>query len=75
MSPINTYQVCRIKEIIYGRDGDNQPRSLKVDLIKGGKNKVFTRSIRRFSLLELDDLKTTDTKPPGDNANQVKQIQ
>ena len=60
MAPVNTYQVCKVKEIIHGRDADNQPRSLKVELLKGGKPKIFTRNLRRFALLEVDDLKTDE---------------
>ena len=73
MCPVNTYIICKVKEVIQGRDGDNEPRSLKVELIKGGKSKIFTRSIRRFSLLELDDLKTNVKGTPGDTSNQVTQ--
>ena len=72
MCPVNTYQVCKIKEIISGRHKeDNEPRSLKVELIKGGKSKIFTRSIRRFALLELDDLKTPDNETPGETITRL----
>ena len=57
MSPINKFQICRVKQVILGRDGDNEARSLKVQMVKGGKIKEFTRNVRRFSLLELEDLK------------------
>ena len=53
MSPINIYQICKVTEVIRGRDGDGQIRSFKVKMIKGGKIKELTRNIRRFSLLEL----------------------
>ena len=55
MSPLNVYQICKVEEVILGRNGDGQIRSLKVKMIKGGKFKTFTRDIRRFSLLELDN--------------------
>ena len=55
MSPLNVYQICKVEEVILGRNGDGQIRSLKVKMIKGGKIKTFTRDIRRFSLLELDN--------------------
>ena len=61
MAPINQYQICRVKQVIFGRDGDNEARSLKVDMIKGGKPKEFTRNVRRFSLLEIEDLKGVPT--------------
>ena len=35
ISPINVYQICRVIETIKGRDGDQQIRSLKVQMIKG----------------------------------------
>ena len=62
MSPINSYQICQVIGITLGRDGDNQQRSLTVKLLKGNKRKdtVFTRNIRRFSLLEIDDLITNE---------------
>ena len=65
MSPINVYQICRVLQVIQGRDGDQQIRSLKVKMIKGGKFKEFTRNVRRFSLLELDE-----TKPPTKDSNE-----
>ena len=55
MSPLNVYQICKVEEVILGRNGDGQIRSLKVKMIKGGKIKTFTRDIRRFSVLELDN--------------------
>ena len=57
MSPINSYNICKVLEVIKGRNGDNEARSLKVKLIKGGKEKIFTRNIRRFALLELEGMK------------------
>ena len=57
MSPINTYNICQVLDIIHGRNGDKEIRSLKVKLIHGGKEKIFTRNVRRFSLLELDGIK------------------
>ena len=55
MSPLNVYQICKVEEVILGRNGDGQIRSLKVKMIKGGKIKTFTRDIRRFSVLELNN--------------------
>ena len=60
MNPINVYQICRVLQILKGRNGDGQIRSLRVKMIQGGKPKEFTRNIRRFSLLELNG----DNEPP-----------
>ena len=57
MSPINQYQICNVLDVIKGRNGDDDVKSLKVKMIKGGTFKEFTRNIRRFSLLELNLLK------------------
>ena len=37
MSPINVYQICKVIEVIKGRNGDQQTRSLKVQMLKGAK--------------------------------------
>ena len=62
MSPINVYQICKVTEVIKGRNGDQQTRSLKVQMVKGGKIKEFTRNVRRFCRLEQET-----TKPPAIN--------
>ena len=54
MSQINKFQICKVLEVLKGRNGDDEIRSLKVQMIKGGSIKEFTRNIRRFRLLELD---------------------
>lgn len=63
MTPINSYVVCKIKETLLGRDGT--VRSLKVNIVFGGKSKEFTRDIQRFSLFEIDDLKIGSVKSPN----------
>ena len=45
MSPVTSYQICKVKQIIYGRYVDNEPLSLKANLIKGGKGKISNRPI------------------------------
>ena len=62
-TPINSYIVCKDKETILGRDGTI--RSLKVEIVFGGQPKVLTRDVRRFSLLEIDDLKIAPVKNNG----------
>ena len=37
LSPINVYQIGKVVKVIKGRDGDNEIRSLQVNIIKGGK--------------------------------------
>ena len=59
-TPINSYIVCKVRETLLGRDG--AVRSLKVDVVFGGQPKELTRDIRRFSLLEIDDLKIGSVK-------------
>ena len=51
MSPINKFQICKVLDVLKGRNGDDVIRSLKVQMVKGGSIKEFTRNIRRFSLL------------------------
>ena len=60
MSPINVYEICKVIGVIKGRNRDQQIRSLKVQMVKGGKIKEFTRNVRRFCLLELET-----TNPPA----------
>ena len=60
MSPINQYQICQVLNVIKGRNGDEDVRSLKVKMIKGGTFKEFTRNIIRFSFLELDLVKDNE---------------
>ena len=60
MTHINSYIICQVKETLCSRDGT--VRSLKVNIVFGGKQKEFTRDIRRFSLLEIDDLKIVSVK-------------
>ena len=62
MCPINVYQICRVIDVIKGRNGDQQTRSLKVQMLKGGKIKEFTRNVRRFCKLDLGT-----TYPPAIN--------
>ena len=54
MCPINKLQVCIVLEVLKGRNGDDEIRYLKVQMIKGGSIKEFTRNIKRFCLLELN---------------------
>ena len=60
MGPINQYQISKALETIRCRKEDDDVRSLKVKMIKGGTFKEFTRNIRRFSLLELDLVKDNE---------------
>ena len=66
MSPIYIYQVGQVVKVVKGRDGDGEIRSLQVILIKGSKMKKIARNVRRFSLLDLDDVKlpTNDSNEP-----------
>ena len=57
---MNSYIICQVKETILGRDGTI--RSLKVEIVFGGQPKVLTRDVRRFSSLEIDDLKIAPVK-------------
>ena len=35
MSPINKFQICKVLEVLKGRNGDDEIRSLKVQMING----------------------------------------
>ena len=59
-TPMNSYIICQVKETILGRDGTI--RSLKVEIVFGGQRKMLTRDVRRFSLLEIDDLNIAPIK-------------
>ena len=59
-APSNSYIICKVIETILGRD--STVRSLKVKIVYGGQPKEMTRDIRRFSLLEIDDLKIGHVK-------------
>ena len=62
-TPMNSYIICQVKETKLGRDGTI--RSLKVEIVFGGQRKMLTRDVRRFSLLEIDDLKIAPVKNNG----------
>ena len=64
MSPINRFQICKVLKVLKGRNGDDEIRSLKVQMIKGGSIKEFTRNIRRFCLLELDVVRDNENDSP-----------
>ena len=64
MSPINRFQICKVLKVLKGRNGDDEIRSLKVQMIKGGSIKEFTRNIRRFCLLELDVVRDNKNDSP-----------
>ena len=66
MSLLNVYQICKVEEVILGRNRDGQIRSLKVRMMKGGKIKTFTRDIRRFCLLELDNAESVPKSGTGE---------
>ena len=55
MMPINQYMTWKVKDLYFRRNGD--VRSLKVNLVYGGKQREFIRDIRRFSLFEITELK------------------
>ena len=62
MSPIKVYQIGKVTEVIKGRNGYQRTRSIKVQMVKGGKIRKFRRNVRRFCRLELET-----TKPPAIN--------
>ena len=64
ISPINKFQICKVLEVLKGRNGDDEIRSLKVQKIIGGSIKEFTRNIRRFCLLELDVVRDNENDSP-----------
>ena len=64
MSPINRFQICKVLKVLKGRNGDDEIRSLTVQMIKGGSIKEFTRNIRRFCLLELDVVRDNENDSP-----------
>ena len=64
MSPINKFQICKVLEVLNGRNGDDEIQSLKFQMIKGGSIKELTRNIRRFRLLELDVVRDNENDSP-----------
>ena len=64
MSPINKFQICKVLEVLKSRNDDDEIQSLKVQMIKGGSIKEFTRNIRRFCLLELDVVRDNENDSP-----------